>query len=151
MSGTALKAVADDRSGVLGSDRSLGQLPCSLQGLPSSTFSHPSIVSDVPGRLSSDSGLAARGQGDACQRNLGNCPRSGSWLSTAPGLHQGLRCRVSVGTLTRDQTSPLSGRLVGSCLLGAGSQIGSPVAAFDLSHPQDCDKRKEVGSCVLTD
>ena len=34
----------------------------------------------MPGRLSSGSGLAPRGRGEACQRSLGNHPRSGSWL-----------------------------------------------------------------------
>ena len=165
---------------------------------PPSPFSHPGIVSDVPGRLSSGSSHAARGRGDACQRSLRNRPRSGSlllqlsfpggeglrWLETrdrsltpervrpadfiqdgnsrfctvfcqrggfssfpgserhvpsdpnpsifkeaivfrtgycSPGLHQGLRGRVRVGTLPRDQTSPLSGRLVGSLLIGMES------------------------------
>ena len=85
--GSALEAVAGNRSRVLGSDRSPGRLPCSLQGLSSSPFSHPGIVSDVPGRLSSGSSLAARGRGDACQRNLRNRPRSRSWLlqSSFPG------------------------------------------------------------------
>ena len=41
-------------------------------------------------------------------------------VDCSPGLHQRLHCRVSVGTLSRDQTSPLSGRLVGFFLLGAG-------------------------------
>ena len=71
-------------------------------------------------------------------------------VDRSPGLHQGLRGRVSVGTLPRDQTSPLSGRLVGSLLFGEGSQAGGPVAAFALSHPRDCDKR-EVRSCALAD
>ena len=66
-----------------------------------------------------------------------------------PDLHQGLRGRVSVGTLPLDRTSPVSGRLVGSLLLGAGSQTGRPVAALALSHPRDCDKREEVRSCAL--
>ena len=242
MPGSALEAVASDRSRVLGSDRSLGRLPCSLPGLSSSPFSHPGIVSDVPGRLSSGSTLAARGRGDACQRSLRNRPRSGSRLlqspfpggeglwqlethdlslspervrpadsiqdgnsrfctvicqrggfstfpgseglvlsdpnpsiskeaielhvegdglpvpspvfrtaDCSPGLYQSLRGHVSVGTLPRDQTSPLSGRLVGSLLLGAGSQAGSPVAPLALSHPWDCDKREEVGSRALAD
>ena len=60
------------------------RLPCSLPGLSSFPFSHPGIVSDVPGRLSSGSSLAARGRGDACQRNLRNRPRSGSWLLQPP-------------------------------------------------------------------
>ena len=69
----------------------------------------------------------------------------------SPSLHQGLCCGVSVGTLTRDQTSPVSGRLVGPLLLGEGSQTGSPVAALALSHPWDCDKREEVRSRALAD
>ena len=69
----------------------------------------------------------------------------------SPGLRQGLRGCVSVGTLSWDQTSPLSGRLVGSLLLGAGSQAGRPVAALALSHPRDCDEREEVGSRALAD
>ena len=87
MPGSALEPVAGDRSEVLGRDRSPGRLPCSLHGLSSSTFSHPGIVSDVPGRLSSGSSLAARGRGDACQRSLRNCPRFGSRLlqSSFPG------------------------------------------------------------------
>ena len=242
MPGSALEAVAGDRIRDLGGDRSPGRLPCSLPGLSSFPFSHPGIVSDVPGRLSSGSSLAARDRGDACQRSLRNRPRSGSrllqsplpggeglwWLETrdrslapervlpadsvqdgnsrfctvicqiggfssfpgsegcvlsdpdpsifeeaievhvggdglpvpspvfwtvdrSPGLHQGLRSCVSVGTLSQDQTSPLSGRLVGSLLLGAGSQAGRPVAPLALSHPRDCDKREEVGSRALAD
>ena len=208
--GSALETVAGNWSRDLGSDRSPRWLPCSLQGLSSSPFSHPGIVSDVPCRLSSGLSLAARGRGDACQRSLRNCPRSGSrllqlsfpggeglwWLETrdrsltpervrsatsvqdgnsrfctvicqrggfssflgsegrvlsdpspsifeeaievhvggdglpvlspvfrtvdcSPGLHENLRSRVSMVTLSRDQTSLLPGRLVGSCLLGA--------------------------------
>ena len=49
----------------------------------------------------------------------------------------------SVGTLSRDQTSPVSGRLVGSC------QTGCPVPSLALSHPWDCDKREEVRSRAL--
>ena len=56
-----------------------------------------------------------------------------------------------MGTLSRDQTSPLSGRLVGPLLLGAGSQAGRPVTPLALSHPRDCDKREEVGSRALAD
>ena len=71
-------------SRVLGSDRLPGRLPCSLPGLSSSPFSHPGIVSDVPGRLSSGSSLTARGRGDVCQRSLRNRPRSGSRLLQSP-------------------------------------------------------------------
>ena len=51
---------------------------------PPLPFSHPGIVSDVPGRLSSGSSLAARGRGDACQRSLRNRLRSGSRLLQSP-------------------------------------------------------------------
>ena len=225
----------------LGGDRSPGRLSCALQGL-SSPISHPGIVSDILGRLSLGSSLAARGRGDACQRSLRNRPRSGSRLlqsplpcgesvwrletrdqsltperlrpadvvqdgnsrfctvicrrggfssfpgserrvlsdpdlsvfeevievhvggdglpvpslvlwtvDRSPGLHQSLRGWVSVGTLPRDQTSPVSGRLVGPLLLGEGGRIGRPVAALALSHPRDCDKREEVRSRALAD
>ena len=69
----------------------------------------------------------------------------------SPGLRQGLRSCVSVGTLSWDQTSPVSERLVDSCLFGAGSQAGRPVPALALSHPRDCVKQEEVGSRALTD
>ena len=72
-------------------------------------------------------------------------------VDCSPGLHQGLRGGVSVGTLSRDQTSPVSGRLVGPLLLGAGGQTGSPGAALTLSHPRDCDKREKVRSRALAD
>ena len=84
MPGSALEAVAGDRSSVLGRDHSPGWLPCSLHGLTSSPFSHPDVVSDVPGRLPSGSSLAARGRGDACQRSLRNRPRSGSRQLQSP-------------------------------------------------------------------
>ena len=42
----------------------------------------PVAFFSVPGRLSLGSGLAPRGRGEACQRSLGNRPRSGSWLSS---------------------------------------------------------------------
>ena len=72
-------------------------------------------------------------------------------VDRSPGLYQGLRSCVSVGTLPRDQTSPVPGRLVDSCLFGAGSQAVSPVAALALSHPRDCDKREEARSRALAD
>ena len=68
-------------------------------------------------------------------------------VDRSPGLHS----RVSVGTLSRDQTSLISGLLVDSCLFRAGSQTGRPVPALALSHPRDCDKREEVASRALTD
>ena len=45
-------------------------------------------------------------------------------VDCSPGLHQGLRSRVSMGTLPRDQTYPLSGRLVGSRLFSRGCGVG---------------------------
>ena len=231
-------AVAGDWSRDLGGDRSSGRLPHPVHGLSSSPSSHTGIVSDVPGRLSSGSSLAARGRGDACQRSLRNRPRSGvpaftvasSWwrrrleacdrsltlerlrpadvvpdgnsrfgavicqregfssflgseglvlsdpdpriieeavevhvggdslpvqspvlrsVDCSPGLYQGLRGGVSLGTLSRDQTAPLPGRLVGSLLLGEESQGVDQGAPLTLSHPRDCDKREEVGSRAL--
>ena len=236
----ALEAVTGYWSRDLGGDRSTGRLPRPVHGLSSSSSSHTGIVSDVPGRLSSGSSLAARGRGDACQRSLRNHPRSGSRLlqsplpggegdwrleacdrpltferlhpadvvqdgnsrfgavicqrgvfssflgsegcilsdpdpriieeavevhvggdslpvqspvlqsvDCSPGLYQGLRGGVSLGTLPRDQTAPLSGRLVGSLLLGEESQAVDQGAPLALSHLQDCDKREEVGSRAL--
>ena len=83
----SLEELAGHWSRDLGGDRSPGRLPCPVQGLSSSPSSHTGIVSDVPGRLSSGSRLAARGRGDACQRSLRNRPRSGSRLlqSSLPG------------------------------------------------------------------
>ena len=237
---TTLEAVAGNWSRDLGGDRSSGRLPCPVQGLSSSPSSHTGIVSDVPGRLSSGSSLAARGRGDACQRSLRNRPRSGSRLlqsplpggegdwrleacdrsltlerlrpadavqdgnsrfgavicqrggfssflgsegrvlsdpdpriieeavevhvggdslpvqspvlrsvDCSPGLYQGLHGGVGLGTLSRDQTAPLPGRLVGSLLLGEEGQGIDQGAPLALSHPRDCDKREEVGSRAL--
>ena len=235
-----LEVMAGNWSRDLCGDRSSGRLPCPVQGLSSSRSSHTGIVSDVPGRLSSGSRLAARGRGDACQRSLRNRPRSGSRLlqsplpggegdwrleacdrsltlerlrpadavqdgnsrfgavicqrggfssflgsegcvlsdpnpriieeavevhvggdslpvqspvlrsvDCSPGLYQSLRGGVSLGTLSRDQTTPLPGRLVGSLLLGEESQGVDQGAPLALSHPRDCDKREEVGSRAL--
>ena len=69
-------------------------------------------------------------------------------VDCSPGLYQGLRGGVSLGTLSRDQTAPLPGRLVGSLLLGEESQGIDQGAPLALSHPRDCDKR-EVGSRAL--
>ena len=231
---TALEAVAGDWSRDLGGDRSSGRLPRPVHGLSSSPSSHTGIVSDVLGRLSSGSSLAARGRGDAYQRSLRNRPRSGSRLlqsplpggegdwrleacdrsltlerlrpadvvqdgnsrfgavicqrggfssflgsegcvlsdpdpriieeadevhvggdslpvqspvlravDCSPGLYQGLRGGVSLGTHSRDQTAPLPGRLVGSLLLGEESQGIDQGAPLALSHPRDCDKREK--------
>ena len=199
---SSLEEVAGNWSRDLGGDRSSGRLPCPVQGLSSSPSSHTGIVSDVPGRLSSGSSLAARGRGDACQRSLRNRPRSGSrllqsslpggegdWrleacdrslsfeqLRTAdavqdgnsrfgavvcqrspvlrsvdcsPGLYQSLRGGVGLGSRSRNSTAPLPGRLVGPLLLGEEGQGVDQGAPLALSHPRDCDKREEVGSCAL--
>ena len=70
-------------------------------------------------------------------------------LSTAPQVFTRVfRGGVSLGTLPRDHTAPLSGRLVGSLLLGEESQAVDQGAPLALSHPRDCDKR-EVGSRAL--
>ena len=81
---SALEAVAGSWSRDLGCDRPSGRLPSPVHGLSSSPSSHTGIVSDVPGRLSSGSSLAARGRGDACQRSLRNRPRSRSQLLQSP-------------------------------------------------------------------
>ena len=237
---SALEAVAGNWSRDLGGDRSSGRLPRPVHGLSSSPSSHTGIVSDIPGRLSSGSSLAARGRGDACQRCLRNRPRSGprllqsslpggegDWrleacdrslaferlrpadvvqdgnsrfgavicqrggfsiflgsegcvlsdpdpriieeavevhvggdglpvqspvlrsVDCSPGLYQSLRGSVSLGTLPRDQTAPLSGRLVGSLLFGEEGQAVGQGAPLALSHPRDCDKREEVRSRAL--
>ena len=70
-------------------------------------------------------------------------------VDCSPGLYQGLRGSVSLGTLPRDQTAPLSGRLVGSLLLGEESHAVDQGAPLALSHPRDCDKREEVRSRAL--
>ena len=72
-------------------------------------------------------------------------------LSTAPQVFTRVFAVVSAWAHSRDQTSPVSGRLVGPLLLGAVGQAGSPGAALALSHPRDCDKREEVRSCALAD
>ena len=237
---TSLEEVAGNWSRDLGGDRSSGRLPCPVQGLSSSPSSHTGIVSDIPGRLSSGSSLAARGRGDACQRSLRNRPRSGSrllqsslpggegdwrleacdrslsferlrpahafqdgnsrfgavvcqrggfssflgsegcvlsdpdpWIieeavevhvggdslpvqspvlravDCSPGLYQGLRGGVGLGSRSRNSTAPLPGRLVGSLLLGEEGQGVDQGAPLALSHPRDCDKREEVGSRAL--
>ena len=236
----SLEEVAGNWSRDLGGDRSSGRLPCPVQGLSSSPSSHTGIVSDVPGRLSSGSSLAARGRGNACQRSLRNRPRSGSrllqsslpggegdwrleacdrslsferlrpanavqdgnsrfgavvcqrggfssflgsegcvlsdpdpWIieeavevhvggdslpvqspvlrsvDCSPGLYQGLRGGVGLGSRSRYPTAPLPGRLVGPLLLGEEGQGVDQGAPLALSHPRDCDKREEVGSRAL--
>ena len=96
----------------LGGDRSPGRLPCPVQGLSSSPSSHTGIVSDVPGRLSSGSSLAARGRGDACQRSLRNRPRSGSRLlqSSLPGGEGDWRLEACDRSLAFERLRPAGRR-----------------------------------------
>ena len=87
MSVSALEALADNWSRFLGAVCLVGQLSHPLPGLSSSPLSHPDIISDVPGGISSIAGLAPGGREDVVQGCLGDCPRSGSWLlqSSFPG------------------------------------------------------------------
>ena len=105
----------------LGGDRSPGRLPCPVQGLSSSPSSHTGIVSDVPGRLSSGSSLAARGRGDACQRSLGNRPGSGSRLlqSSLPGGEGDWRLEACDRSLTFERLRPADAVQDGNSRFGA--------------------------------
>ena len=76
---SALEALADNWSRFLGAIRLAGQVSHPLPGFSSSPLSHPDIVSDAPGRISSITGLAPGGREDV-QGCLGNRPRSGSRL-----------------------------------------------------------------------
>ena len=100
--------------------------------LPSS---HTGIVSDVPGRLSSGSSLAARGRGDACQRSLRNRPRSGSRLlqSSLPGGEGDWRleaCDRSLAFERLRQLTPFKMETVASVLLSV--REGDFLASLDL-------------------
>ena len=76
-------------------------------------FLAPGIVSDVPGRLSSGSSLAARGRGDACQRSLRNRPRPGSRLlqSPFPGGEGLWRLETSDRSLSPERVRPADSTL----------------------------------------
>ena len=125
--------MAGNKSGVLGRDRSPGRLSCPLQGLSSSPFSHPGIVSDVSGKLSSGLGLATRVRGDTCQRSLGNRPRSGSWLlqSSLPGGEGVWRPVIDLSHLNEFvQLTRFKMETVASVLLSA--REGDFLASLDL-------------------
>ena len=130
--------MAGNWSRVLGSDRSPGLLPCSLLGLSSSSlFLHPGIVSDIPGRLSSGSSLAARGRGDACQRSLRNRPRSVSRLLQSPfpggeGFWQLETCGRSLAPEQVVQLTPFKMEAVASVLLSV--REGDFLASLDLKN-----------------
>ena len=119
----------------LGGDRSSGRLPCPVQGLSSSPSSHTGIVSDVPGRLSSGSSLAARGRGDACQRSLKNRPRSGSRLlqSSLPGGEGYRRLEACDRSLAFERLRPADAVQDGNSRFGAVvCQRGDFLASLDL-------------------
>ena len=146
--------MAGNRSGVLGSDRSLERLPCSLQGLSSPLFSHPGIVSDIPGRLSSGSSLAARGRGDACQRSLRNRPRSGSRLlqSFFPGGEGLWRLETRDRSLSPERVRPANSVQDGNCRFctvicqrgGFSSFLGSEERVLSDPNPSIFEEAIEV-------
>ena len=84
---SALEALADYWSRVLGAVHPEGRLPHPLQRLSSSPCLHPDTVSDVSGRISLVTGSAPGGREDVAQGRLGNRPRSWSRLlqSSFPG------------------------------------------------------------------
>ena len=77
MSVSALEALADNWSRILGGVCPEGRIPHPLQGFHSSPRSHPDIVSDLSDRISV-TGLAPGGREDVVQGCRGNRPRSGS-------------------------------------------------------------------------
>ena len=132
---TSLEAVAGNWSRDLGGDRSTGRLPCPVQGLSSSPSSHTGIVSDIPGRLSLGSSLAARGRGDACQRSLRNRPRSGSRLlqSSLPGGEGDWRLEACDRSLSFERLRPAHAVQDGNSRFGAViCQRGDFLASLDL-------------------
>ena len=151
---TALEAVAGDLSRDLGGDRSSGRLPRPVHGLCSSPSSHTGIVSDVPGRLSSGSSLAARGRGDACQRSLRNRPRSGSRLlqSPLPGGEGDWRLEACDRSLTLERLRPADVVQDGNSRFGAvicqrggfSSFLGSEGRVLSDSDPRIIEEAVEV-------
>ena len=130
MPGTTLEAVAGSWSGDLGGDRASGRLPCPVQGL-SSPIPHSGIVSNVLGRLSSGSGLAARGRGDACQRSLGNRPGFYSRLFLVEKASGGWRPVIDLSHLNDFvQLTPFKMETVASVLLSV--KEGDFLASLDL-------------------
>ena len=154
MPGTALEAAAGSWSRDLGGDRPSGRLPCPVQGLSSSPISHTSIVSDVPGRLSSGSSLVARGRGDACQRSLRNRPRSGSWLlqSPLPGGEGDWRLATRDRSLTFERLCPADAVQDGNSRFGAvicqrggfSSFLGSEGCVLSDPDPRIIEEAVEV-------
>ena len=151
---TALEAVAGNWSRDLGGDRSPGRLPCPVQGLSSSPSSHTGIVSDIPGRLSSGSSLAARGRGDACQRSLRNRPRSGSRLLqlSLPGGEGDWRLEACDRSLTLERLRPADAVQNGNSRFGAvicqrggfSSFLGSEGCVLSDPDPRIIEEAVEV-------
>ena len=151
---TSLEAVAGDWSRDLGGDRSTGRLPCPVQGLSSSPSSHTGIVSDIPGRLSSGSSLAARGRGDACQRSLRNRPRSGSRLlqSSLPGGEGDWRLEACDRSLSFERLRPAHAVQDGNSRFGAvicqrggfSSFLGSEGCVLSDPDPRIIEEAVEV-------
>ena len=148
------EAVAGNWSRDLGGDRSSGRLPCPVQGLSSSPSSHTGIVSDVPGRLSSGSSLAARGRGDACQRSLRNRPRSGSRLlqSSLPGGEGDWRLEACDRSLSLERLRPAHAVQDGNSRFGAvicqrggfSSFLGSEGCVLSDPDPRIIEEAVEV-------
>ena len=138
----------------LGGDRSPGRLPCPVQGLSSSPSSHTGIVSDIPGRLSSGSSLAARGRGDACQRSLRNRPRSGSRLlqSSLPGGEGDWRLEACDRSLSFERLRPAHAVQDGNSRFGAvicqrggfSSFLGSEGCVLSDPDPRIIEEAVEV-------
>ena len=138
----------------LGGDRSTGRLPCPVQGLSSSPSSHTGIVSDIPGRLSSGSSLAARGRGDACQRSLRNRPRSGSRLlqSSLPGGEGDWRLEACDRSLSFERLRPAHAVQDGNSRFGAvicqrggfSSFLGSEGCVLSDPDPRIIEEAVEV-------
>ena len=151
---TALEAVAGDWSRDLGGDRSSGRLLRPVHGLSSSPSSHTGIISDVPGRLSSGSSLAARGRGDACQRSLRNRPRSVSRLlqSPLPGGEGDWRLEACDRSLTLERLRPADVVQDGNSRFGAvicqrggfSSFLGSEGRVLSDPDPRIIEEAVEV-------
>ena len=151
---TSREAMAGNWSRDLGGDRSSGRLPCPVQGLSSSPSSHTGIVSDIPGRLSSGSSLAARGRGDACQRSLRNRPRSGSRLlqSSLPGGEGDWRLETCDRSLSFERLRPAHAVQDGNSRFGAvicqrggfSSFLGSEGCVLSDPDPRIIEEAVEI-------
>ena len=105
----------------------------------------PLSASDIPGRLSSGSSLAARGRGDACQRSLRNRPRSGSRLlqSSLPGGEGDWRLEACDRSLSFERLHPAHAVQDGNSRFGAVICQRGGFSSF-LGSARCCQRR----SCV---